>query len=123
MSDITCITSFLNIPTLTVSILTIIYLTYFTCICDISYRFIRGKELSYVIGLLPIFFKQLYNVIQGTISSPNSKSLSSHTPYTIFFLSISVCFFRIGNFSSFHHKVLFHLSAGSSFSLITVSVS
>ena len=54
-------------------------LTCFTCFSNTNVQLLRGKELSIVVILLPIFLKQLTTVIQGTGSSPNSKSPSSHT--------------------------------------------
>ena len=123
MSDITCITFFLYNPTLSVSHVTIISLTWFTWLCESNNWFLRGGSFLYVIDLLPIFFKQFAAVIWGTGSSHNSKSRSSHTPSTVWFLGLSIYCFSLVQFSSFHHKVLFLFSAGSLFSLVTVAVS
>ena len=123
MYNITCIAPFLEIPSFAVSFLTIIFSTYFTCICDRNARFLRGKTFLYMIGFLPIFFKQLATFVQGTGSLNNSKYLSSHIISTIGILSLSSDFFSLDNFSSLHHKFLFGFSAGYSFYLVTVVVS
>ena len=123
MSDIVCTTSLLDTPRFAIYFLTIISSIYFTCLCNINAHFLGGKELSYVIGLLPIFCKQLVAFCRGTGSSPNSKQAASHTPSTAGFLRISMHFFSLGQFYSFHQKNLFQFAAGSSNSLVTVAMS
>ena len=123
MSDITFITSFLDILTPAVSLVIIITSTYFTCLCNSNARFLRGKAFSYVMGLLPIIFKLFSTVIQGTGPSPNPKSPTLHTPYTVGLLSLYSNLFSLGNSSSLHHKVIFLFAFGYSFSLVTVAVS
>ena len=115
MSDIICITSFLDIPRFSMSLVTIISSTYFTFICYSNECFLLGKAFSNFIGILPILCKQLVTVILGMGSS--------HTPLTARFLRISRSLFSFGLFSSFRHKVLIHFAAGSSNSFITMAVS
>ena len=57
MPDVACITSFLAIPRFPRSLVTTVYSTYFTCLYDRKTFCLRGKAFSYVIGLLPILFK------------------------------------------------------------------
>ena len=123
MSNITCIASFLDIPSFAVSLVTTISSTYFNCLSDKNAQYIRRKSFSYVIGFLPILFKQLITAVQVIGSLPNSRSPSSHTTYTFGLLILYRDFFSLGQFSSFHHEVLFHFTSGSSFFLITVAVS
>ena len=122
MSDIVCITSLLDILRFAMSIVTIIYSTYFTCLLDSNERFLVSKLFPYVIILLPILCKQLVTVFQGTESSPNSKQSESHTPLTAGFLCISIYLFRLGQLSSFSQKSLFCFDCGFSNSLVTVDV-
>ena len=93
-----------------------IYQAYFTWLCYSNSCFLGGKVFSNVIRLLPILCKQLVTVCQGTGSS-------SHTPLTTGFLRVSRSFFGVGQFSSFHQKTLIFVDAGSSNSLVTVTVS
>ena len=106
-----------------VCLVTIISLTYFICISGSNTGILRDKILSYVIVSLPIkfsswllSFKEWYIFL-----TPNPHSF--HTPSTLGFLGLSGNFFKLGQFYSFHHKVLFHFAAGSSFSLVTVYMS
>ena len=105
------------------SLVTIISSTYFTCLCDSNVRFLLGDKFLYVIALLPILCKQLVTACQGTVFSTNSEQAASDTPLTAGFLRLSIDFFSLVQFSSFHHKSLFHFAAGSSNSLVTVAVS
>ena len=82
MTDITCITSFLNIPSYIYLLYLTIYSTYFTWLSYSNDRYLREKAFSYVIGLLEILFKQLAPVFQRKESEPNSKYPSSYTPTT-----------------------------------------
>ena len=120
MSDMTCITSFLDNPRFTVSLVTNISSTYFNWLYDF---FLRGKSLSYVIGLLQKLCKKLAAVIWGMGSLPKSKPPSSHTSSTFVLLSISRCFFNIDQLSSFHHKGLFAFLLVPYYPLVTVAVS
>ena len=63
MSDITYITSLLDTTRFSVSPETSISLLYFTSIFNRNVRFFIGKELSYVIELLKVLFKQWTNVV------------------------------------------------------------
>ena len=87
MSDMTCITSFLDIPIFAMSLITTVSSTYFTWIYDGNAQYLRVKAFFYVIVFLSIIWKQLSVIIWVTVSLPNSKSLSSHTPYTVGFHS------------------------------------
>ena len=122
MSYMTCITSFLDILRFAMSLVTTISSKYLTCLSDSNTRYLREKAFSYVIGLLPILFKQSTTFYRGMVSSSKSKYPSSHTPYTIEFLNLSTDFFCLVQFSSFYHEVLFRFTAGLSFSLITAAV-
>ena len=102
MSDITYITSFPKIPECYVSLVTIISSTAFTCVCDSNALFLRGKALSYVIGLLPIIFKifplsfeehdpcltpkplhhTLHLPLDSSVSPETSSDLDSYSPST-----------------------------------------
>ena len=76
-----------------------------------------------MIVLLTILCKQFVTVCQGPGSLPNSKEAASHTPLTYVFLHLTIPFFSLVQFFSFHHKYLFRFSYGSSNSLVTVDFS
>ena len=122
MSDMTCITSFLETSSFPVSLVTTISYTYFICLSNGNPFCLRRNSSLYVIGLLPIFCKQLDTGIWGTGYLPNSKSSSLHTTSTIGFLIISRYFFILGQFSSLHQNFLFCFAVGSSLFLVTVTV-
>ena len=59
MTDITCITSFLNIPSYIYLLYLTIYSTYFTWRWNINSHFLIRRSFLYVIGLLSIFWKKI----------------------------------------------------------------
>ena len=122
MSDISYITYFLDIPGTAISLLTIIYSTYFTCIYNSNSHLLIQKAFLYLIIFQTILFKKLATVCRGTGSSPNPKQASSHTPLISGFLRLYIVFFRLVQLYSFNLKVLFYLADGSSNSLVTVNM-
>ena len=59
-------------------------------------------------------FQKLATVVWVTVSLPSSKYPSSNTTSTIGFIGISINFFSLGQFSSFHQKILFFFACGYS---------
>ena len=123
MSDMTCITSFLETSSFPVSLVTTISYTYFICLSNGNPFCLRRNSSLYVIGLLPIFCKQLDTGIWGTGYLPNYKQSSSHTPLTTVFLRFSRASIILGQFYFFHHEFLFWFAAGYSFYVVTLVVS
>ena len=102
ISDMTCITSLLDIPRFSVSILTIISSTYFTWFSYNNTIFFIGRAFSYVIVFLPILWKALNTVCLGTGSKHNSKQASSHFPLKDGYQLFTRSFFGLGQSSSVH---------------------
>ena len=118
----TCITFFLDIPRFSLSILTIISSTYFTCLSDSNDLLFVGKEISYLIGFLPILYKTFNNVCLGTGSKPNSKQDSSRFPLTYGYQLFTKSSFSLSQLYSVHHEFLCFFAAGISYSTLTVAV-
>ena len=128
MSDIKCITSFLDTPRFAVSLLTIISSTQFTCISNRNFLFLIGKPFSYLIAFLTALLKQSTTIIWGTAYSPKPKYPPSHNVSNFGYQCLSSDFFSLGQFSSVYHELIFNFSGGSSLSwsslsLVTVDVS
>ena len=119
----TCITSSLDIPRFSVSLLIIISYTYFTCEFNSNNLFFLGKIWSYVIGFLPILSKTLNNVCLGTGARPNSKQASSHCPLKDGYRLFTKASFSLGQLASNHQWSLLLFSACLYSATLAVSVS
>ena len=108
-----CINSFLEIPTFSMYLVTIISQTWFTYLCNGKTRFLVCKAFLYVIGLMSIIFKQLFTAIWGTGYLYKYISPSPQNSSTVAFLSLYINLFVLGQLSSFQKK--------SSFSLLIVT--
>ena len=115
-SDTTCIASFLDIPRLSIYLVTIKSSTKFIFIYDSNVRFIIGKAILYLIGFITILLKPFTTVIIGTVSSPKYKSHSLHTMSIFEFLCLPSDFSSLGQLYSVQHEILFRFSSGSSLS-------